>query len=80
MRTVTAEVGWLLSTAATLMPALSTAVANERAMRWTVRGAVDALAASMKELFSKMLLRQVGKNLVELLISELVGHFRIYPP
>lgn len=64
MRTVTADVGCLLSTAATLRPALSTAVANERAMRWTVRG-VDALAASMKELFRQMLLLQeVRKDLV----------------
>jgi hypothetical protein len=61
MRTVTADVGCLLSTAATLRPALSTAVANERAMRWTVRG-VDALAASMKELFRQILLQEVRKD------------------
>jgi hypothetical protein len=53
MRTVTADFGWLLSTAATLRPALSTAVAKERAMHRTVRGD-DALAASMKELFKQM--------------------------
>jgi hypothetical protein len=63
MRTVTADLGWLLSTTATLRPALSTAVAKERAIRWTVRG-VDALAASMKEPFKQMLLQKIGEELV----------------
>lgn len=71
------EVGCLLSTAATLRPALSMAVAKERVMRWTVR-VVDALAASMKELFKQILLQLKGRRgfgfgRVRELISESLG-------
>lgn len=46
IRKVTAEVGWLWSTAATFRPAESTTVANVRPRRDTFR-TVDALAASI---------------------------------
>ena len=45
-RSVTEEVGWPTSTAATLTPAESATVANEREMRWTLRAA-EALDASI---------------------------------
>lgn len=48
MKRVTEAVGWFLSTAATLTPAASTTVANERAMRFTQR-AFDVLAANMED-------------------------------
>lgn len=71
-RTVTDEVGWLASVVATLSPALSTTVANERvAIRCAFR-AVDSPAANIKNFVE-------SKDVcVYQLFSDLLG-FRIIP-